>query len=66
MKPELINYIKIIEGMMFYYEVVETIPFNKMLEDIELSFVSNIVGVKMEKILGKEMWDEYLIATVEV
>jgi len=62
MKQELIDYIKVIEGMLFYYEVIESIPFSTIESDIELNFISNIIGIKMENILGKEMWNEYLTA----
>ena len=62
MKQELIDYIKVIDGMLFYYETIEGMPFIDLDEDMVFTFVSNIVGEKMQDMLGKEMWNEYLIS----
>ena len=54
-----IDNMKIIEGMLFYYEMIEAIPFYE-LENIETSkFISNIVGEKLKKVFGS-VYEEYI------
>ena len=64
MDAKLVNHINTIEDMLFYYEVIESIPFHELNTDTKVyNLVIDIIDFKMRELLGEEVYNEYCEAT---
>lgn len=59
---KIIDNIKIIEGLMFYYEIIESVEFDELEEEIMTNFILNITGEKLKVMLGKVVYNDYIQA----
>ena len=62
MDAKLIEHIKVIESMLFYYEYIETIPFAELDDSVNLKLITDIVDYKLKLELGDKAYTEYCLA----
>ena len=63
MDAKLVEHIKVIESMLFFYEYVESIPFNYLNDDSgNFQLLSDIVDYKLKLMLGGKAYTEYCLA----
>ena len=65
MEAKLIEHINGIENILFYYEVIESIPFSELNTNTKVyNLVIDVIDFKLREMLGEEVYNEYCEAIV--